>query len=143
MPEVIEALGRFNGGYQPSYGDDEVSARAGDLIRSLLDADAEVRFAASGTAANALCLAALAAPHEAVLAHEHAHVATDETGAPAFFGGGLAVIGLPGASGRIDPAALARTLASPTTRTRSRPPPSRSPTPPNTARSTARRTSAR
>ncbi len=113
MPEVLEALGRFNGGYQSSYGEDEVSARAGDLIRLLLDADAEVWFAACGTAANALCLAALAAPHESVLAHEHAHVAIDETGAPAFFGAGLAVIGLPGASGRIDPAALARTLRQP------------------------------
>ena len=96
-----------------AYGDDAVCARAGDLIRALLDVDAEVRFVASGTAANALCLAALAAPHEAVLAHEHSHAATDETGAPAFFGGGLGMIGLAGASGRIDPAALARVLAVP------------------------------
>jgi len=110
MPEVLEALGRFNGGFAAGYGDDEVCARAGDLIRALLDVDAEVRFAASGTAANSLCLAALAAPHEAVLAHEHSHVATDETGAPGFFGGGLGIIGLPGASGRIDPAKLAASL---------------------------------
>ena len=41
-----------------------------------------------------------------MLAHEHAHVRTDETGAPGFFGQGLGLIGLPGASGRIDPAAL-------------------------------------
>jgi threonine aldolase len=110
MPEVMDALARFNGGFAASYGDDAVCARAADLIRELLDADAEVRFVASGTAANALALATLAAPHEAVIAHEHAHIAVDETGAPGFFGAGLGIIPLGGASGRIDPAALAAVL---------------------------------
>jgi threonine aldolase len=111
MPEVIDALVRFNSGAVAGYGEDAVCAQAADAIRRLLDADAEVRFAASGTAANALVLAALAAPHEAVIAHEHSHVATDETGAPGFFGAGLGIIGLPGASGRIDPGALSAALA--------------------------------
>jgi threonine aldolase len=111
MPEVIEALGRFNAGFESSYGADTVSARAADLIRGLLDVDAEIWFAASGTAANALTLAALTAPHEAIAAHEHSHVATDETGAPGFFGAGVGITALPGASGRIDPAALGRALA--------------------------------
>ena len=113
MPEVMEALARFNGGFAASYGEDEVCARAGDLIRQLLDVDAEVRFASNGTAANALTLAALAAPHEAVIAHEHSHVATDETGAPGFFGSGMGVIPVAGPSGRIEPAALARALTQP------------------------------
>jgi threonine aldolase len=78
-----------------------------------LDADADVRFVGSGTAANALSLAALCRPFEAVLAHQYAHVATDETGAPGLFGHGLGMIALAGASGRIDPAALARALAQP------------------------------
>ena len=113
MPEVLEALARFNDGLAPSYGEDQISARAGDLIRTLLDVDAEVRFVATGTAANALTLAALAAPHEAVIAHEHSHVATDETGAPGFFGSGMGIVPLAGASGQIDAAALARALAQP------------------------------
>lgn len=113
MPEVMDALVRFNDGAAAGYGADEVCAQAGDMIRALLDVDAEVRFTTSGTAANALVLAALAAPHEAVIAHEHSHVATDETGAPGFFGAGLGVIGLPGASGRIEPGALAAALARP------------------------------
>jgi threonine aldolase len=111
MPEALDALQRFNGGFQSSYGADEVSALAADHIRSLLDVDADIWFAASGTAANALTLAALAAPHEAVAAHEHSHVATDETGAPGFFGSGVGISGLPGASGRIEGAALAAVLA--------------------------------
>ena len=113
MPEVMDALGRYNDGAAAGYGDDAVCAQAADLIRGLLDVDAEVHFVTSGTAANALCLAAIAAPHEAVLAHEHSHIATDETGAPGFFGAGLGIIGLAGASGRIGPAALAEALGRP------------------------------
>jgi threonine aldolase len=113
MPEVMAALTEANAGFASGYGSDDICARAGDLIRGLLDADAEVRFTASGTAANALCLAALCAPHEAVLAHKDSHVATDETGAPGFFGSGLAITGLEGASGRIDPKALAEAMARP------------------------------
>ena len=47
MPEVMEALTRVNAGFNPSDGDDAVCAQAGDLIRELLDVDAEVWFAAN------------------------------------------------------------------------------------------------
>jgi len=113
MPEVIDALIAANAGTASGYGTDHVSARAADLIRAALDADADIRFVASGTAANALSCATLAQPHEAVLAHEHAHILTDETGAPGYFGAGVGLIGLPGASGRIEPSALAQALAQP------------------------------
>ena len=109
-PEALEALVAANTGFTSGYGTDPVSAKAADLVRELLDADAEVRFVASGTAANAVSLAALARPFEAVLAHEHAHVCTDETGAPGFFGQGVGLIRLAGPSGKIDPAALAGPL---------------------------------
>lgn len=112
-PEAMEAIAAANSGFAPGYGADAVSARAADLVRGWLDADAEVRFVASGTAANAVSLAALCRPFEAVLAHEHAHICTDETGAPGLFGHGLGLIRLPGPSGRIDPAALAGALAAP------------------------------
>jgi threonine aldolase len=110
-PEVMQALAATNTGFTAGYGADTVTARAADLIRALLDADAEVRFVASGTAANSIALAALCRPFEAVLAHGEAHVTTDETGAPGFFGHGLGIIPLPGASGRIDGAALDTALA--------------------------------
>ncbi|THD60963.1 beta-eliminating lyase-related protein [Phenylobacterium sp.] len=109
-PEALAAFVEANRGFAASYGADAVTARAGDLIRQLLDVDAEVRFVASGTAANAICLAALCRPFEAVLAHGHAHVTIDETGAPSFFGHGLGIIPLMGVSGRIDGAALTAAL---------------------------------
>jgi threonine aldolase len=112
-PEALEALVAHNTGFTSGYGTDTVTAEAADLVRALLDADAEVRFLASGTAANAISLSALCRPFESVLAHEHAHVCTDETGAPGFFGQGLGLIRLPGASGKIDGAALQEALAAP------------------------------
>ncbi len=112
-PEAMAAVVAANQGFASGYGADEVTARAAGLVRGFLDADVEVRFLASGTAANAICLSSLCRPFEAVLAHVHAHVCTDETGAPGFFGHGLGLIGLPGDSGRIDPAALAAALAAP------------------------------
>jgi len=100
-PAALEALIAANEGHARAYGADEVTARAADLIRARLDADAEVRFVFSGTAANAIALSMLAWPHEAVLAHHAAHVCTDETGAPGFFGSGVGLLGLPGLSGKI------------------------------------------
>jgi threonine aldolase len=112
-PQALEALIAANAGFASSYGGDEITARAADLVRGFLDADADVRFVGSGTAANALSLAALCRPFEAVVAHTYAHAATDETGAPALFGHGLGMITLPGASGRIDQTALDQLLAQP------------------------------
>jgi threonine aldolase len=112
-PEALNALIKANPGFTSGYGSDGVTARAADHVRDLLDADADVRFMASGTAANALSLAALCRPFEAVVAHEHAHVCTDETGAPGYFGHGLGLIGIGGASGKMDPAALEQALVAP------------------------------
>ncbi len=112
-PEAMEAIVAANAGFTSGYATDHVTARAADLVRALLDADADVRFVASGTAANAVSCAALCRPFESVIAHEHAHICTDETGAPGFFGQGLGLIPLKGASGKIDPAALDDALSQP------------------------------
>ena len=112
-PEALEALVQANAGFTSGYGTDTVSAQAADAVRVLLDADADVRFVASGTAANAIACAALCRPFESILSHRHAHIQTDETGAPGFFGHGLGLIGLEGPSGRIDPASLAAALEAP------------------------------
>src|SRR5262249_13921238 len=64
----------------------------------------------TGTAANALALAHLAPPWGAVLCHEEAHIATDECGAPEFFGGGTKLIGLPGGACKIRPDVLRHAL---------------------------------
>ena len=112
-PEALESLVEFNGGAASSYGTDHVTVQAADAVRALLDADADVRFLGSGTAANALSLATLCRPFESVVAHRDAHVCTDETGAPGFFGHGLGLLPIDGPSGRMDPDQLALALTAP------------------------------
>jgi threonine aldolase len=112
-PEAFATLERLNRGFQKPYGDDEVSARCADLIREKLQADAEIRFVFSGTAANALALAMIAKPFEAVLTHELSHLVTDEAGAPGFFGHGLGLRALKGPSGTIALDQLQAALAEP------------------------------
>lgn len=112
-PAALEGLTQASGGFARAYGSDEITARAADQIRQRLDADAEIRFVFSGTAANAIALSMLAQPFEAVMGHHAAHICTDETGAPGFFGHGLGLIGLPGLSGKIDEDALLAALEEP------------------------------
>lgn len=112
-PSALAAFTEANAGYAKAYGADDTTARAADLIRQKLDTDAEVRFVFSGTAANSIVLSMLARPFEAVLAHHAAHICTDETGAPGFFGQGVGLLGLPGFSGKIEPGALEAWLEEP------------------------------
>lgn len=112
-PSALNAVVQANADYAKAYGADDVTARAADQIRQRLDADVDVRFVFSGTAANSIVLSMLARPHEAVLAHHAAHICTDETGAPGFFGQGVGLIGLPGFSGKIELNALQAWLEEP------------------------------
>lgn len=112
-PEALSALVTANTGFSAAYGTDATTTAAADALRAWLDADAPVYFLTSGTAANAACLAALCRPFETVLAHRYAHTITSEAGAPNFFGHGLAIAGLEGAQGRIDPHALQEALSVP------------------------------
>lgn len=106
-PEVAAAMAAAAAtGHVPGYGEDAGTARAADLVRSVLGIDAEVFFVCTGTAANALALASCVQSSQAILCHETAHIETDECGAPEFFAGGAKVIQVPGGDGRIDPQRL-------------------------------------
>lgn len=110
-PEALDALIAANGaGHAPAYGDDGWTARACDAIRALFEAPAaEVFFVFNGTAANALALAALCRPYEAVVCTPHAHVAADECNALGLLGGGVSLLLAddPQDGGRLTPASLA------------------------------------
>ena len=81
--------------------------RVEQRFAELFEREVAVFLVATGTAANALALAHLTPPWGAVLCHAEAHIATDECGAPEFFGGGIKLIGLAGEAGKIAPATLA------------------------------------
>jgi threonine aldolase len=111
-PQVMQALLRANEGFARSYGGDDIMARVTAQVRALFDApEASVHLVATGTAANALALAALTDPWGAVFCHRHAHIAEDECGAPEFYTNGAKLVLIDGAHGRLTPDALTEALA--------------------------------
>src|SRR5712692_3603345 len=102
-PEILAAIARANEGPALAYGEDAWTARLERKFSDMFEREVAVFLVATGTAANALALAHLTPPGGAVLCHEEAHIATDECGAPEFFGGGIKLVGLAGAAGKIAP----------------------------------------
>jgi threonine aldolase len=107
-PEALAALQEANRGHALAYGDDPWTARATELLRAFFETDCAVYFVASGTAANALALAALCQSYHSVFCHADAHVQTDECGAPEYAARGIKLVALPGRDGKLDPDAVRR-----------------------------------
>jgi threonine aldolase len=101
-PEAWEALEEANAGGVPSYGDDRWTARACDRVREIFETNCDVYFVFNGTAANALALAQVCQSFHGVICHEHAHIQTDECGAPEFFTKGSKLLLIGGPDGKID-----------------------------------------
>jgi threonine aldolase len=110
-PAILDAIARANDGYALGYGSDAVTARVEQRLAQVFEHELAVFLVPTGTAANALALAQVTPPWGAVLCHGESHIATDECGAPEFFGGGLKLIGLAGEGGKIAPATLEAALA--------------------------------
>jgi threonine aldolase len=110
-PEILEALVQANIGTALGYGADEWTARLQDRFSELFETRVRVFPVATGTAANALSLAAVSPSWGLVYCSEVAHINTSEANAAGFFGGGLKLVPVAGSYGRIDPAALRDMLA--------------------------------
>lgn len=106
-PEIMEALARVNAGSAPAYGEDEVTRRLEARVAEVFEHEVAVFPLATGTAANALALAALAPRYGAVYCHREAHINVDECGAPEFFTGGAKLVALAGEHAKITPEAVA------------------------------------
>ncbi len=111
-PEVMQAMIEANESYVPSYGADDYTARAANLMREIFETDCDVYFVFNGTAANALSLATLCQSYHSVVAHEHAHIVVDECGAPEFFSNGSKILVAPGDHGLLDAQAVERLIDS-------------------------------
>ena len=110
-PRILDAVVRANAGVLPSYGADPHTAEAKRRIAEVFDAEPAVTLVASGTAANALALAAVVPPGGVVFCHAYAHIIEEECAAPEFYTGAGKLVGVPGPAGKIDPDALRATLA--------------------------------
>ena len=109
-PEILAAIAAANAGTAPSYGADAFTERVQRRIAELFEHEVAVFPVATGTAANALALAALTPPWGAIYCHEAAHIQADECGAPEFFSGGAKLLPLAGADAKLTPAAVAAAM---------------------------------
>lgn len=110
-PQVMEALARANQAPTMPYGNDALTRSVEAEIAKVFETDAKVFLVSTGTAANALSLAAACPPWGVVYCHPESHIDDDECGAPEFYTGGAKLAGVDGAHGKIDPEALEAALA--------------------------------
>jgi len=110
-PGIMAAITAANAGFARSYGADDLMITVQSRIRDIFHApEAAVFLVATGTAANALALSLYCPPWTAVFAHQDAHIAVDECGAPEFFTNGAKMIGVDGLHGKMTPDTLAQAI---------------------------------
>jgi threonine aldolase len=107
---VMAAIARHNDGFAAAYGDDAVTKAVTQRFCELFETEVEVHFVASGTAANAMSMAAVARPGGLVFCTEESHVNGSELGATEFFTGGMKLLPVAAEAGLMIPEALATML---------------------------------
>ncbi len=83
-PEILDAMLRANTGTTLGYGGDEWTARLQDRFSELFETPVRVFPVATGTAANALSLAAIGPGWGNIYCSELAHINTSEANATGF-----------------------------------------------------------
>lgn len=111
-PRMIEAVARANARTAASYGGDDWTGELQRRFGELFETEVRVFPVATGTAANALSLAALGPSYGAIYCSELAHINTSEANATGFFGGGVKLALVPGQHATVPAGALADALAS-------------------------------
>lgn len=109
-PEILDALVRANRDTALGYGADEWTAALQRRFADLFETAVRVFPVATGTAANALALAALGPSWGIIYCHEASHINTSEANAAGFFGGGVKLAPVGGAHGKIAPDRLAEAV---------------------------------
>ena len=110
-PELIEALSAANTGTDLGYGGDALTAALQTRLADVFETPVRVFPVPTGTAANAVALAASCTPFGAVYCSPEAHINTSECNATSFFGGGTKLVPIAGAYGKVGADALESALA--------------------------------
>lgn len=100
-PEVLDAVIAANFATAQAYDGDPWSIRLDAAFADFFGAPCAVFAVSTGTAANALALAAMVPPYGAVVCHAQAHIHVDECGAPEFFTGGAKLLLCNGDHGKL------------------------------------------
>lgn len=109
-PSIAAALVEHAAGFASAYGTSELDRKVEQRFSEIFGREVAVYFVATGTAANALSMTAVARPGGVAFVHREAHMMEDECGAPEYFTGGARLCPVDGALGRIDPDALDRAI---------------------------------
>lgn len=109
-PDVAAGLSAHASGFSGAYGDGALDHAVYRRFNEIFEREVAVFFVATGTAANALSLAAYNKPGGISFCHREAHVIEDECGAPEYFSGGSRLHAVDGQLGRMNPADLEHAL---------------------------------
>ncbi|MBV8973041.1 MAG: low specificity L-threonine aldolase [Sphingomonadaceae bacterium] len=109
--DILAAVTAAVGPSAHAYDGDAWTARLDDAYSDLFGYRCTVLPVSTGTAANALALAAMVPPYGAVVCHAEAHINVDECGAPEFFSGGAKLVLCAGEAGKLTPATVAAATA--------------------------------
>ena len=101
-PEILEAMGRANGGHQAAYGADVYTEHLQSVFQQHFGAQATAYPVFNGTGANVISLQAMTERWDAVICAESAHINVDECGAPERVGG-LKLLAVPTPHGKLTP----------------------------------------
>ncbi len=105
-PEVVEAIVASSTGQASPYGADDLTERVERKLADIFEREVSVFLVPTGTAANALCLAAMTPPWGNIYCHPASHINNDECGAPVFFANGAKLVTVDGPAAKMDPANL-------------------------------------
>ncbi|MCG2842156.1 beta-eliminating lyase-related protein [Sandaracinobacter sp. RS1-74] len=105
-PAILRAVADAAGPEPAGYDGDRFSARLDDAFSQLFERPVKAFAVPSGTAANALGLAAVTPPFGGVWCHAEAHIEVDEAGAIPFYTGGATLMLVPAPAGKLTVAAL-------------------------------------
>ena len=108
-PAVRDALISANQ-VDTAYDGDALSRALDARFSALFETNVVALWVATGTAANALALAAMCPPYRGVLCHHDAHVQNDEAGAPEFYMGGGKLLLADGPGAMLTPETLTARL---------------------------------
>jgi len=108
-PAVLDALVAANT-VDTAYDGDALSRSLDAAFSDLFETEVAAIWVTTGTAANALALAALCPPYGGVVCHHDAHVQNDECGAPEFYTHGAKLLLAGGTGAKLTPETIAKTI---------------------------------
>lgn len=105
--KIVASLSENAGGFAPAYGNSDIDKEVRSRFNELFEKEVSVFFTSTGTAANALALAASNKSGAIGFCHREAHIREDECGAPEFLAPGSRLRIVDGHNSKMSPENLA------------------------------------